>query len=51
MPLFALRFLLLMGPLVAVVAAINLEPGLAASRFGRWSTPKLDNLTVPREGL
>ena len=50
MPLFAVRFLLLMGPLAAVIAAVNLEPGLAASRFGRWSTPVLDSLAVPREG-
>ena len=49
MPLFAVRFLLLMGPLATVLVAVNLEPGLAATRFGRWSTPKLDSLAVPRE--
>jgi len=28
----------------------TLAPDLAASRFGRWAEPKLDALTVPREG-
>lgn len=50
MPLFAVRFMFLTGPLVAVVAAATLEPDLTRSRFGRWSAPRLDNLTVPREG-
>jgi hypothetical protein len=50
MPLFAVRFLFLTGPLVAVIAAVTLAPDLAVSRFGRWAAPKLDSLTVPREG-
>jgi hypothetical protein len=50
MPLFALRFLLLTGPLVAAVAAAALAPDLATSRFGRWVGPKLESLSVPREG-
>ena len=50
MPLFAVRFLLLTGPLVAVIAAATLAPDLAASRFGRWAEPRLASLTVPREG-
>jgi hypothetical protein len=50
MPLFAVRFMFLTGPLVAVIAAVTLDPDLARSRFGRWSGPRLDNLTVPREG-
>lgn len=50
MPLFAVRFMFLTGPLVAVIAAVTLEPDLTRSRFGRWSGPRLDSLTVPREG-
>jgi hypothetical protein len=50
MPLFALRFLLLTGPLVAAVAAAALAPDLARSRFGQWVGPKLESLSVPREG-
>jgi hypothetical protein len=51
MPLFAIRFLLLTGPLVVVVAAAALAPDLARSRFGQWTAPKLEHLAVPREGL
>jgi hypothetical protein len=50
MPLIAVRFLLLTGPLIAVIAAATLASDLATSRFGRWAEPKLDSLTVPREG-
>lgn len=50
MPLFAVRFMFLTGPLVAVIAAASLAPDLAVSRFGRWTEPRLDALTVPREG-
>jgi hypothetical protein len=50
MPLFALRFLLFMGPLVAAIAAAALAPDLARSRFGRWAAPKLESLSVAREG-
>lgn len=50
MPLFAVRFMFLTGPLVAVIAAATLEPDLTRSRLGRWSAPLLESLTVPREG-
>ena len=50
MPLFAVRFLFLTGPLIVVIAAATLAPDLAISRFGRWAQPKLDALTMPREG-
>ena len=50
MPLFAVRYLLLTGPLIAVVAAANLAPDLAVTRFGRWTEPMLDSLSVPRQG-
>lgn len=50
MPLFAVRFMFLTGPLVAVIAAVTLEPDLTRSPFGRWSGPRLDALTEPREG-
>jgi hypothetical protein len=50
MPVFGVRYLLLTGPLVAVIAAVNLAPQMALTRFGRWTAPILDSLTVPREG-
>jgi len=50
MPVFGVRYLLLTGPLVAIVAAANLAPQMAVTRFGRWTAPMLDSLSVPREG-
>jgi hypothetical protein len=50
MPVFGVRYLLLTGPLIAVIAAVNLAPQMATTRFGRWTAPILDSLTVPREG-
>jgi hypothetical protein len=50
MPVLGVRYLLLTGPLIAIVAAVNLAPQMAVTRFGRWAEPRLDSLTVPREG-
>jgi len=50
MPVFGVRYLLLTGPLIAVVAAVNLAPQMAVTRFGQWTGPRLESLTVPREG-
>ncbi len=50
MPVLGVRYLLLTGPLIAVIAAVNLAPQMAETRFGRWTAPMLDSLTVPREG-
>jgi hypothetical protein len=50
MPVLGVRYLLLTGPLIAVIAAANLAPQMAVTRFGRWTAPILDSLTVPREG-
>jgi hypothetical protein len=50
MPVFGVRYLLLTGPLIAVIAAVNLAPQMALTRFGRWTAPILASLTVPREG-
>jgi hypothetical protein len=50
MPLFAVRFLLFTGPLVAVVAAAELTPVIVSGRFGRWVEPRLDGRTVPHRG-
>ena len=50
MAAYAVRFLLIAGPLVAALAAINLTPRLAASRLGRWAQPVVDELSVPRGG-
>lgn len=46
---FAVRFLLIAGPLVAVIAADSLTSRLAATRWGPRAVRMVDNLSVPRE--
>jgi hypothetical protein len=50
MPMFAVRFLLFTGPLVAVIAAAELTPVIAHGRFGRWLEPRLASLAIPHRG-
>jgi hypothetical protein len=47
---YAVRFLLLAGPLLAVIAAATLTPRLATTRIGYWARPIVGSLSVPRGG-
>ena len=46
---YAVRFLLIAGPLVSVIAAASLTPRLAATRWGPRLVRTFDELSVPRE--
>jgi hypothetical protein len=46
---YAVRFLLIAGPLVSVIAAASLTPRLAATRWGPQTVRLVDSLSVPRE--
>jgi hypothetical protein len=46
---YAVRFLLIAGPLVSVIAADSLTSRLAATRWGPRAVRMVDNLSVPRE--
>lgn len=46
---YAVRFLLIAGPLVSVIAAASLTPRLAETRWGPSAARIVDNLSVPRE--
>ena len=47
----AIRFLLILGPVAAAIAAVALSPILAATGFGRRLAPTLQRLAQPRRGL
>jgi hypothetical protein len=47
---YAVRFLLIAGPLVSVIAAASLSPRLATTALGRRVQPLVDKLSVPGEG-